>query len=238
MSGLVLSMKKFLLFLCNARMIQINTGKYLTPPAPRRRKLLPCFTEREVNDIFVAVDTATSMGKRDYAILKLALGLGLRGVDIFGLKLQDINWHKNEINILQSKTNVLIQLPLQADVGNAIAEYILHARPESGSPYIFLRIPKPHDRLSAPQAGRNIIAKYMEKAGVSHEAWDGKSFHALRRTMGTRLIRAGLPLESVSEMLGQKSPDAAKSYIALNDNDLRVCCLDISMYATGKEGLA
>jgi len=238
MSGLVLSMKKFLLFLCNARMIQINIGKYLTPPAPRRRKLLPCFTESEVNDIFAAVDTATSMGKRDYAILKLALGLGLRGVDIFGLKLQDIPWHKNEINILQSKTYVLIQFPLPADVGNAIAEYILYARPKSDSPYIFLRIPKPHDRLSAPQAGRNIIAKYMEKAGVPHEAWDGKSFHALRRTMGTRLIRAGLPLESVSEMLGQKSPDAAKSYIALNDNDLRVCCLDISMYATGKEGLA
>lgn len=237
-AGLISSMKKFLSFLNNNGIVQVNAEQHLCSPASRRRKLLPCFTDDEVHSIFSAVDTSTSLGKRDYAIMRLAIGTGLRGVDIFALRLQDIDWRKNEISVIQSKTNVLIQLPLQTEVGNAIAEYILHARPESDCPFIFLRALNPHGRLSAPQAGRNIIAKYLEQANIIQEAWDGKKFHAFRRTAGTRLVRAGIPIESVSEILGQKCVESAKKYIALDDDSLRVCCLDISRYATGKEGLS
>jgi len=236
-ANLMRPIKKFLTFLCDMGVLAKNLGRHLINPASRRKKLLPCFSDTEVNDILAAVDNSSDMGKRDYAIIKLAIGTGLRNTDIFSLKLHDIDWQNNEINVLQSKTNVVIQLPLQADVGNAIAEYILNARPQSDSPYIFLRISKPHEKLQSPQAGRNIITSYLEKAGIPHEAWDGKRFHALRRTTGTRLVQAGIPIESVSEMLGQKRVESAKRYISLNDNELRVCCLDISEYATMKEGL-
>ena len=238
MTNLISSIKKFLSFLNDTGASNISAEQYLSNPASRRKKLLPCFTDDEVNDIFSAVDTSTALGRRDYAILKLAIGTGLRSSDVFALKLQDIDWRKNEINALQSKTNVLIQLPLQADVGNAIAEYILNARPESDSPYVFLRTVKPHVRLNAPQAGRNIIAKYLKISGILNEPWDGKKFHAFRRTTGTRLVKAGIPIESVSEILGQKSVESAKSYIALDNDSLRVCCLDISEYATNKAGLS
>jgi site-specific recombinase XerD len=236
-ANLMRPIKKFMTFLCDMGVLTKNFGRHLINPASRRKKLLPCFSDTEVNDILAAVDNSSDMGKRDYAIIKLAIGTGLRNTDIFSLKLHDIDWQNNEINVLQSKTNVVIQLPLQADVGNAIAEYILNARPQSDSPYIFLRVSKPHEKLQSPQAGRNIITSYLKKAGIPHEAWDGKRFHALRRTTGTRLIRAGIPIESVSEMLGQKRVESAKRYISLNDNELRVCCLDISEYATVKEGL-
>jgi site-specific recombinase XerD len=236
-SNLMLPIKKFLEFLCDMGVLAKNLGQHLINPASRRRKLLPCFTEIEINDILAAVDRSSDMGKRDYAIIKLAVGTGLRNTDIFNLRMLDIDWWNSELNVLQSKTNVFIQLPLQPDVGNAIAEYILDARPQSDSPYVFLRTSKPHEKLSSPQAGRNIITSYIEKANIHHEAWDGKRFHALRRTTGTRLIRAGIPIESVSEMLGQKNVYSAKRYISLNDDELRICCLDISEYATTKEGL-
>lgn len=139
---------------------------------------------------------------------------------------------KNEINIRQSKTDVLLQLPLQADVGNAIAEYILNARPQSDGLYAFLRITSPHDRLSSPQSGHNIITNYLKMASITHKACDGKSFHAIRRIVGARLIRVEIPVESASKILGQKNIESAKSYIALNDNDLPICYLDISEYAT------
>ena len=237
MATLTRSIKKFLIFLKDIDAMKSDVEIHLITPASRRSRLLPCFTDIEINSIFAVVDTESAMGKRDYAIMKLALGTGLRSVDIFSLKLLDIDWEKNEINILQSKTNVYLQLPLQNDIGNAIADYILHARPRSDSPYVFLRILKPHDQMSASQAGRNIIVKYLTKAGISLEAWDGKKFHALRRTTGTRLIRAGLPIESVSEILGQKSVESSKRYIALNNDELRSCCLNISEYKTHKEGL-
>ena len=232
------AMREFIQFLNGTGQTDVNAERYLINPAPRQRKMLPCFTDREIEGIFAAIDTSTPVGKRDFAIMKLALGTGLRGFDIFNMQLSDIDWRKNEINIVQSKTNVCIQLPLLPDVGNAVADYILNGRPQAGIPHIFLRSTNPHNKLGGhSETGRNIIRRYLWMAGISHEAGDGKTFHAFRRTAGTRLVKAEVPLPSVAQILGHKDMDSAKSYIALNDDMLRRCCLDISEFATRKGGL-
>jgi integrase len=232
------SIRGFISFTIGAGHTTVNAERYLLRPAPSRKKVLPCFMESEAAAILTAVDKTTALGKRDYAILKLAVETGLRGVDIFNLQLKDIDWRKCEINVVQSKTDEPIQLPLQAGVGNAVVDYILHARPESGSPYVFLRSVRPFTKLGSTANGKNIISRYLYKAGVIHEAWDGKTFHAFRRSQGTRLVEAEVPLPVVAQMLGHKDIESAKRYIALNDEKMRVCCLDISEYATRKEGLA
>ena len=163
----------------------------------------------------------------------LALWTGLRGVDILNLKQSHIDWNHKVINVLQSKTTVAIQAELSAGVGNAIAEYILNGRPETDSPFIFVRHRRPYVRLS-DFAGRDIMTRSLSEAGISHEAWDGKSFHAFRRTFGTRLIRAGVPIRSVGEMLGHTNPDSAKRYVSLDVEGLRICCLNISMFSSRK----
>jgi site-specific recombinase XerD len=232
------SIREFMSFLRNTDHTTVNAERYLLRPVPSRKKVLPCFTEPETAAILAAVDKTTVLGKRDYAIIKLAVENGLRGVDIFSLQLKDINWRKCEINVVQSKTDEPIQLPLQADGGNAVADYILHARPVSSSPYVFLRSVRPYTKLGNTANGKNIISRYLNKAGVVHEAWDGKTFHAIRRSQGTRLVEAEVPLPDVAEMLGHRNIESAKRYISLNDEKMRVCCLDISEYATRKEGLA
>jgi len=236
MKHIVGGLKKFFGYLNSMGFACIDADRYLVRTAPRHVRLLPCFTDDEAAMILAAADRSTSLGKRDYAILKIALGVGLRCVDIFALKLTDIDWERNTINILQSKTNTYGQLPLLPDVGNAIAEYILEARPESPSLYIFLRCRMPHDRLFA--TGNDLIRRSMAKAGIDRDVGDGKSFHALRRTVGTRLVRAKVPIPTVAQLLIHSSIDSSKRYISLDDESLRVCCLDISEYATTKEGLS
>ena len=87
-------------------------------------------------------------GKRNYAMLLLALRTGLRSIDIVNLKLGDIQWKRNTIEIVQAKTGTPLVLPLLTDVGNAIADYILNGRPDSQQPYIFLRTQAPYRKLS------------------------------------------------------------------------------------------
>mgnify|MGYP005849731501 CR=1 FL=1 len=237
MSKLTWAIKKFIVFVNNTENITINAEKYLTT-APIHKRLLPCFTEDEVDEILLALDTSTSLGKRDYAILKIALGTGLRGVDILGLELSDIDWRKNKITIIQSKTGVQNQLPLLPDVGNAIVDYILNARPQIDSPYVFLRHSSPHNGLSRKgSTAAKIFTRYLNRTNISHKAGDGRSLHALRRTVGTRLVKAEVPLPSIAQILGHKRIDSAKRYISLDDDALRVCCLDISDFETTKEGL-
>jgi integrase len=237
MVNLTWPIKKFLSFLDNAGLARIDAEKVLANSIPKRTKVLPCFTTAEVDAILGAVDKSTPLGKRDYAILQIAVGTGLRGEDIFGLRLSDIDWKKNEMSVVQSKTGEHIVLPLMPDVGNAVADYILNARPQSDAQYVFLRHHKPHNWLGDGPTGALIMKRYQEGAGIPHEAGDGKTFHAFRRTVGTRLIKAGVPLESTAQILGHKRIESTKRYISLNDDMLRVCCMDISAYATKKEGL-
>ena len=236
MPFLTAKMKKFLLYLRDSGLTDISAGQHLLNPASGRKKLLPCFTDDEVDAILNAVDRTTPLGKRDYAIINIALWAGLRGVDITAIKRSDIDWKRNIISLVQDKTNVFIQTELSPRIGNAIIDYILNGRPKTDCPYLFVSHIGPINRLGR-SVGTSLMRRYCEKAGISHEAGDGKTFHAFRRTLGTRLVRAGVPINSVADMLGQLKIDSAKPYIALDNEGLRVCCMDISMLATGKDGL-
>jgi integrase len=238
MVNLTWPIKKFISYLKSADHTCIDTERLIVFPSPKRAKALPCFTEDESLALLSAIDTSTPLGKRDYAIMRLALGTGLRGEDILGLHLTDIDWRKYEISTAQSKTGTHITLPLLPDVGNAVADYILNARPtETDSNYVFLRHRKPHKWLGDGPAGAQIMKRYQDGAELSHKAGDGKTFHAFRRTVGARMVKAEVPLPSIAQQLGHKRIESTKRYIPLNDYMLSVCCMDISDYATSKEGL-
>lgn len=236
MINLTWPLKKFFSFLNIQKYSDLNVTNILANPVPKRKKVLPCFSKEELKSLFSNIDTSTSLGKRDYAIMKLAIGTGLRGIDIINLCFSNIDWRTNEISIIQHKTNKQLILPLSADVGNAIADYILKGRPNSKSPYIFLKEKRPYEKLKKG-ATANAIKRCLSNADVVHIAGDGKSFHALRRTFGTELVKSKIPLPTVSQLLGHSAMDTSKRYIALNDNMLQICCMDISKYATAKEGL-
>ena len=231
MVNLTWPMKRFLGYLKNLNLISFRADMLLANPVPNRKKVLPCLENDEIEAIFSAVDTTTELGKRDFAIMKLALILGLRCVDIVNMKLSDINWRNNEICIVQEKNQTALALPLVTEVGNAIADYILNARPKSESSYIFLQIKKPYKRLQRQTTGANLINRYQKKAGINRLSWDGKTFHAFRRTAGTNMIRSGVPLTTVSQVLGHNSLESTKRYLSLHDEMLRTCCMDISMYS-------
>ncbi|RJR06282.1 hypothetical protein C4588_07975 [Candidatus Parcubacteria bacterium] len=141
------------------------------------------------------------------------------------LKLTDIDWKKDEICILQRKTGQTLVLPLEADTGKAIADYILSGRPNADSPYIFVRSVAPYTKLSDSGNGRNIIKKYCDSAGINHLPGDGKGFHALRRSMGTWMLEAGVALPTISQVLGHHDHDSTKQYLSLDYLMLVECAL-------------
>ena len=62
----------------------------------------------------------------------LASRLGLRSSDIRNIKFEDIDWDKNCITLIQQKTKRKIELPLIADVSNAIVDYLKNERETGG----------------------------------------------------------------------------------------------------------
>ena len=107
---------------------------------------------------------------------------------------------------------------------NAIADYILKGRPKSGYKEIFLSIKKPVrplDKRHYPFAA--IITKYSARAGV--ELKPMRSFHSLRRTFATELSMAGIPLDTISQLLGHKRIDEDKPYLSYNSKQIEFCSM-------------
>lgn len=132
-------------------------------------KVPTTYTEDEISGIISAVDRSSSVGKRDYLVLLLAAEYGWRAGDIVNFKFCQIDWNKNTISFEQSKTDIPVEFPLLASVGNALIDYPKNGRPDSDAPEIIvaskgcskgmpLAIPTIH----------SIISRYMQAAHITH----------------------------------------------------------------------
>ncbi len=232
MGNVLFSIKKFFAYLNENGITNINVEKVLYKASRARKKVLPCFTHEEVQTILNQIDTSTAKGKRDYAIIYLASHTGLRSVDIINLKLTDIDWNKDEIRIVQKKTGRSLVLPLDINTEKAIADYILSGRPNTDSPHIFIRSIAPYTKLSDRGSSYIIIKKYCNSAEISN-----KGFHALRRSMGTWMLEANVPLPTISQVLGHYNQDSTKQYLSLNNLMLAECALNLKEIETKKKEL-
>ena len=70
------------------------------------------WSKADIKKLLGAIDRADPKGKRDYAILLIAIRLGLRIGDIRSLKKSSIDWNRKTINLIMSKTGQPIELPL------------------------------------------------------------------------------------------------------------------------------
>ena len=227
----IINTRHFLEFLRDKGTVSAFAPEALNVHISRPRKIHYGFTSEEVESILGAVDTSTEMGKRDYAILILAARTGLRSVDIRNLRLQNIKWEQSEIHIIQRKTQKPLILPLMKDVGDAIADYILNARPKITDAPVFLRLCHPYSGIRNID---HIVEKYARLSGVAETTQARLSIHSFRRALGVSLLDADVPLYTITEVLGHSHKNATKKYIALDVGKLQFCAAPMKAF-TPKE---
>lgn len=230
-------LRKFGGFLYDSGFTRIPLDKAFSVQVPIFKKLHFGFTSEETARILTQIDRSTKCGKRDYAILMLAMHTGLRGVDVLTLTFDSIDWNRRELHLIQSKTSHKLTLPVPINVLNAIADYILYARPESAEKsIIFLRERRPYTPLKTWSA-HSIVKRRATQAGVRWDVSEWKGFHSFRRGIANRMLDAEVPLEMITEVLGQTNTDSTKPYIAVHQSGLSNCALDLRMVPLGREEL-
>jgi integrase len=172
-----------------------------------------------------SVDRSTTLGTRDYAMLLLAARYGLRSSDIRHLRLENIHWREQRIVLIQSKTQQPLELPLLADVDEALTNYLRHARPSCEAREIFLR----HVRPIVPLANSNtslwpVMARAFRAAGITREH-PRRGFHLLRHSLATHLLGGGVGLDVISDVLGHTSVEATRRYAQVDLAGLRSVAL-------------
>ena len=192
------------------------------------RRLFPAFTEHEINTIECGTKTDHSCNqKRNRAIILLSKSVGFRSSDIANLKLSDIDWRSGLINKTQCKTGVPITVPLMHEAGEALKEYILNERPQVRNDLVFLTTRSPGMKRN-PVNASEMFYFFSRRVGLKRFKFDGKSFHAFRRTLGKNLAVAGIPLTTIAQILGHRTNDTVGKYINLDTVHLKSCALDFT----------
>jgi len=195
-------------------------------PKPRRPQPLPSvYSSEEVQRVFTAIDTSSTIGKRDYAILSLAAMLGLRRSDICSLTLGNIGFNTKKISLVQQKTGVPLETDLLPEVEDALLSYIEAVKPANNTALIFLSERAPYRPLLAKSV-YNIAQKHFRAAGISIE---GKKHgtHSLRMSLATQLISEDVPYGAIQRILGQDDPNSTKHYARIDVEKLRAYALDV-----------
>jgi site-specific recombinase XerD len=112
-------------------------------PCWRLAHLPPRLPWEDVRRAIVAIDVTTPSGVRDRALLLLLATTGLRNKELRSLELQDIHWRAAEVLVRRTKTGRDRLVPLLQEAGEALADYVLHARPKIDSPRVFLSYAPP-----------------------------------------------------------------------------------------------
>jgi len=170
-----------------------------------------------------SIDRTHASGQRDYAIFLLIATYGLRGCDIAGLKLNDIHWRTDEIQVNQSKTKCPLLLPLTDQVAEALLIYLREGRPQSSYREIFLTVQAPIVPIKRQTVG------YAFRNRVQRSALDVpfRGVHCLRHSYAVRLLRQGVSLKDIGDLLGHRSAESTCVYLRLNVDDLREVALPL-----------
>jgi len=228
------ALRNFLSFLWVTGETSINLIAAVPSSGVRKRAVVPMLTMEQEVELLNAIDRSTTAGKRNYAMVLLAMRTGLRSVDIINLKLTDIDWRNNTINIVQQKNRKPLSLPLLPEVGNALVEYILQARPESVEPFLFLKLLPPISKLTDCYS---ISRSIMDKAAIRPQEARFRGFHLFRHSIAAKMLQNEIKLSVITNTLGHSSTESSKHYLSTDGVHLKACALTLKGIEVSKEEL-
>ncbi len=183
-------------------------------PSKRIHKVRTGKTVKEVysDEVLVLIKQATKT-KRDLAIIDFFCSTGIRVGELVNLNISDINFDSMECIVL-GKGNKQRKVYFDAKTKIHLKQY-LETRTDNNEA-LFVSELSPHNRLKI--SGIEImLRKIGQSIGISkvHP-------HKFRRTLATKAIDKGMPIEQVQHMLGHSKIDTTLEYAMVDDANVRL----------------
>jgi integrase/recombinase XerD len=187
----------------------------------------PCgLNDTEIKQVLATTSKdQTPVGRRDYAMLMLLATYGLRASEVVQLLLEDLDWRHERLRVRHSKRGPASDLPLVASAGEALLAYLSKGRPPTTLREVFVRAKAPYDRPLRGDGLYQVVCRRLQLAGVQPEGKHGP--HAFRHGRAVALLRAGVSLKSIGDILGHRRPSSTQAYLRLQTEDLRDVALPV-----------
>lgn len=144
-------------------------------------------------------------------LILTSIHTGMRKGEVLRLKRADLDFEQRLLQVTQAKNHRVRYIPMNEDLMDLLRSIPVFVGKKGPSPYVFTN----------PDTGtgfKNIDHSYREsvrKAGL-----EGVNFHTLRHTFASRLVQAGVPLNTVRELLGHGTMQVTMRYAHLAPNNL------------------
>ena len=208
-------LRRFLIFTFMTGATTVNPEAlrfFAKSPRVRQDPAYNVLTEDELQRM---LNAARADNYRDYVLLAVMAGCGLREAEVVGLKLSDFQDAGNDSVMLRvlGKGDKVRNVPISPDLWRLVQRYVLltgrslNSHADARKPLLTSRVGK--DKPLTTRSIQNIVKKYVRAAGISKPI----SPHSIRHTVGTNMAVNEAPLLVIQQFLGHSDPKTTLRYI-------------------------
>lgn len=221
-------LRRFLTYLYEQEVTSVDFAVFLPHVKVNAQGHIPSFySPDELNAVLAAVDRSSSLGKRDYAIMLFAVRYGMRTGEIKTLQLQSFDWSSSTFSFFHSKTGDPVCNPLLPEVATAVIDYLQNGRPATECDVLFVRHTAPYEGFLETSSLQHIVTKYMNMAGIFDMRNRKHGLHSMRHSIAGNLLDQGVPLPTISELLGHTKTETTTIYTKITLQQLSQCALEV-----------
>jgi integrase/recombinase XerD len=208
-------LRRFLIFTFMTGATTVNPEAlrfFAKSPRVRQDPAYNVLTEDELQRM---LNAARTDNYRDYVLLAVMAGCGLREAEVVGLKLSDFQDSGNGAVMLRvlGKGDKIRNVPISPDLWRLVQRYVLlsgrslNSYADARKPLLTSRVGK--DKPLTTRSVQNIVKKYVRAAGITKPI----SPHSIRHTVGTNMAVNEAPLLVIQQFLGHSDPKTTMRYI-------------------------
>lgn len=187
---------------------RVEHNPLLKVQAPRQKKVLPeVIDEAGLAALHAQIKASATFSEyRDFLVIQMLYGLGLRQAELISLRRSDIDFRRSEIRVTGKRQKQRI-VPFGRELGDMIRHYLAERDKTFGLGEAALMVTD-RGKPAYPKLVYRIVHKHLSAVSTAKK----KSPHVLRHSYATHMLEAGAGIEAIKELLGHASLAATQVY--------------------------
>jgi integrase/recombinase XerD len=209
------ALRRFLIFTYMAGATTVNPEALRFFAKSPRVRQDPSYNVLTENELSRMLNAARTTNYRDYVLLAVMAGCGLREAEVVNVRIGDLREVGDEQILLRvrGKGDKIRNVPLSPQLWQLIQRFVLltkrsfNSHIDARKPLFLSRVGK--DKTLTTRSVQNIVKKYVRAAGITKAI----SPHSIRHTVGTNMAINEAPLLVIQQFLGHSDPKTTLRYI-------------------------
>lgn len=181
--------------------------EYLHLPAIKEAQKIPVVLSKE--EVWAMLQSCTLLKHK--MLIGLLYGCGLRCMEVRGVRLQDLDFDRKQLRVVQGKGSKDRYVPLSEHLVRGLKKYIEAEKPKE---YLFNGQPNgraggDYDSRYSQRGVQWAVKQAAKQANIQKEI----CVHTLRHTFATHLLEDGLDILTLKELLGHANIETTMLYL-------------------------